>query len=79
MQHYIETQGWRRTYLGTGVFCVATMVPLALRALRRRSPLVERASATASATVRSPQPLGMSPAALQTLLVIAGLKLIFIG
>jgi MFS family permease len=50
------------------------MVPLALLALRRRSPLVERASATSSAIVRSPQPLGMSPAALQTLLVIAGLS-----
>ena len=41
VQHFIETQGWRRTYLGIGVFCVATMVPLALLALRRRSPLVE--------------------------------------
>ena len=74
VQHFIETQGWRRTYLGIGVFCVATMVPLAVLALRRRSPLVERASATSSAIVRSPQPLGMSPAALQTLLVIAGLS-----
>ena len=74
VQHFIETQGWRRTYVGIGVFCVTTMVPLALLALRRRSPLVERASATSSATVRSTQPLGMSPAALQTLLVIAGLS-----
>ena len=74
VQHFIETQGWRRTYVGIGLFCVATMVPLALLALRQRSPLVEKASATSSTVVRSPQPLGMSPAALQTLLVIAGLS-----
>src|SRR5262245_2225169 len=37
VQHFIETEGWRRTYLGIAVFCVATMWPLAL-ALRRPSP-----------------------------------------
>src|SRR5882724_10780539 len=34
VQHFIESQGWRRTYLGIAAFCVVTMVPLAL-ALRR--------------------------------------------
>jgi MFS family permease len=74
VQHFIETQGWRRTYLGIGVFCVATMVPLALLALRRRSPLIEATAATSSVRSRSRRPLGMSPAALQVLLVIAGLS-----
>ncbi|HKW90727.1 MAG TPA: MFS transporter, partial [Methylomirabilota bacterium] len=37
VQHFVQREGWRRTYLGIGVFCVVTMLPLAL-ALRRRSP-----------------------------------------
>jgi len=73
VQHFIESEGWRRTYLGIAVFCVATMLPLAL-ALRRRSPLTEATSATPHGPLRSPRPLGMSPAALQTLLIIAGLS-----
>jgi MFS family permease len=74
VQHFIQTQGWRQSYFGIGVFCLATMVPLALLALRRRSPLTATTSAVPSASLRSPRPLGMSPAALQTLLVLAGLS-----
>ena len=73
VQHFIDSHGWRTTYLGIAVFCVATMLPLAL-ALRRRSPRTETTPATSHAISRSPRPLGMSPAALQTLLVIAGLS-----
>jgi len=73
VQHFIETAGWRWTYLGIGVFCVTTMVPLAL-ALRRRSPLTAPASPSGPVTVRTPRPLGMSPNALQVVLVIAGLS-----
>jgi MFS family permease len=73
VEHFIRTDGWRRTYLEIAVFCVATMVPLTL-VLRRRSPLTESASATSRLGVRSPRPLGMSPAALQAVLVLAGLS-----
>jgi MFS family permease len=73
VQHFIQTEGWRRTYLGVAVFCVATMVPLAL-ALRRRSPLTEATSPTTGFVLRSPRPLGMSPAALQTVLIVAGVS-----
>ena len=73
VQHFIQSAGWRRTYLGIAIFCVATMVPLAL-ALRRRSPLLTIASETRRAMSRPSRPLGMSPAALQTVLVIAGLS-----
>jgi MFS family permease len=73
VQHFIQSVGWRRTYLGIGVFCVATMVPLAA-ALRRRSPLTLTASAASPAASRPSRPLGMSPAALQTVLIIAGLS-----
>jgi MFS family permease len=37
VQHFIDTVGWRQTYIGIGFFCVLTMVPLAF-ALRRRAP-----------------------------------------
>jgi MFS family permease len=73
VQHFIGTSGWRWTYRGIAVFCVVIMVPLAL-ALRRRSPLIETATATPHVTPWSVRPLGMSPAALQTLLIIAGLS-----
>jgi MFS family permease len=73
VQHFIDRHGWRPTYLGIAVFCLVTMLPLAL-VLRRRSPLTETTSATSLVTSRSPRPLGMSPAALQTVLVIAGLS-----
>jgi MFS family permease len=73
VQHFIQTAGWRRTYLGIAIFCVATMVPLAL-ALRRRSPLGATPAASASLAPWPSRPLGMSRAALQTVLVIAGLS-----
>jgi MFS family permease len=73
VQHFIQTAGWRATYLGIGVFIAATMLPLALL-LRRPPPMVELAMSgpRAAALVAAP-PLGLSPRALQTLLVIAGL------
>jgi MFS family permease len=73
VQHFIQTEGWRRTYLGIAVFCVVSMLPLAL-VLRRRSPLTAATVATGHVVSRSPRPLGMSPAVLQTVLVIAGLS-----
>src|SRR5713226_7804243 len=74
VQHYIQSVGWRRTYLGIAIFCVATMLPLTL-ALRRRSPLLAPVTSWAPRASSQPsRPLGMSPAALQTVLVIAGLS-----
>jgi predicted MFS family arabinose efflux permease len=73
VQHFIQTVGWRRTFLGIAVFCVATMLPLAL-ALRRRSPMVDASPGRASVDTRAARPLDMSPAALQTVLIIAGLS-----
>jgi MFS family permease len=73
VQHFIQSQGWRRTYLGIAVFCVAVMLPLTLT-LRRRSPLSEPTATIPHGISRSTRPLGMSPAALQTILVIAGLS-----
>ncbi len=78
MQHFIDTAGWRQTYVGVGVFCFLAMVPLAL-VLRRRppahSPLAvdpRPAPLHPGAGSVSTHPLGFSPAALQGLLCVAG-------
>ncbi|HLS57796.1 MAG TPA: MFS transporter [Zeimonas sp.] len=100
VEHFVETVGWRQTYVGVGVFCLVTMLPLAML-LRRRTPAALRGAAlpkrraearggepaatahaiastaggpsVAAAAATGPQAaLGLSPAALQTLLCIAG-------
>ena len=68
VQHFIETAGWRQTYLGIGLFCAATMLPLAL-VLRKRPPPFELSPAGARAATWSERPLGLSPGGLQALLV----------
>ncbi|HEX7968046.1 MAG TPA: MFS transporter [Stellaceae bacterium] len=71
VQHFIATDGWRATHVGIGVFCVATMLPLAL-ALRRPAPAHQLTAADADA-FRAQGSLGLSPRALQLLLAVAGL------
>ncbi len=71
VQHFIETDGWRATYIGIGIFIVIAMLPLAL-VLRRPVPILDVAGGTGSAAGRSPLTLGLTPRALQTLLIIAG-------
>ena len=78
IQHFVESVGWRHTYMGIGLFCFASMVPLAL-VLRRRLPVqaapeVTLSAAQTGATAQSSRPLGMSPAALQALLCVAGVS-----
>ena len=72
LQQFIESVGWRQTHIGIGLFCVASMLPLAL-ALRRRPPIAQLAPASSRAASWSPRPLGLSPGALQAMLVVAGL------
>jgi MFS family permease len=78
LQYFIDSAGWRQTYIGVGVFCLLTMLPLALF-LRRRPPVAEPSPARATpapgqpvAAAVSERPLGFSPAALQALLCVAG-------
>jgi MFS family permease len=77
VQHFIDTSGWRATYIGIGVFCLVTMLPLAL-VLRRRPPALVATPARAAERGASPparageRPLGMSPGLLQGLLCVAG-------
>ncbi len=73
IQHFTDSAGWRATYVGIGIFCVLTMLPLAL--VYRRRPPVLTAGATAAqarATLQSERPLGLSPGTLQALLSVAG-------
>ena len=72
VQHFIETAGWRQTHAGIGMFCLASMLPLALM-LRRRPPALELGPGSGRAAAWPQHPLGLSPGALQTLLVVAGL------
>ena len=65
LQACFTAYGWRATYMGLGLFCVVTMVPLALL-LRVHSPQIE-AVGTAVKALKPRLP------GLQALLVIAGL------
>src|SRR5882672_6106473 len=69
LQHFFEGYGWRATYMGVGVFCLATMLPLAF-VLAKRPPL---ASADVfNSNEFNERPLGLSPNALLGLLSVAG-------
>ena len=73
-QHFIKTAGWRQTYIGLGIFCLATLPLLAL-CMRARPPLpaVAAAAPSRSAAARSPaRPFGLSAGTAQALLCIAG-------
>jgi MFS family permease len=42
VEHFVGLAGWRQTYVGIGLFCLLTMLPLAML-LRRRTPSSLRA------------------------------------
>jgi MFS family permease len=78
MQYFIDSVGWRQTYIGMGIFCLASMLPLALF-LRRRPPVLDvpaagAAAATAGFAAPGRRPLGMSPNLLLGLLCVAGVS-----
>jgi len=76
VQHFVESVGWRHTYLGLGVFTAVTMGGLALFMRGRPPALADPAAAAGAVPARaSPtrlRPFGLSPNAAQTLLCIAG-------
>jgi MFS family permease len=72
VQQFIDTAGWRATYIGIGIFCVVSMVPLAF-VLRRRPPLPADTAISPRKPRPSDRPLGLSPGTLQALLCVAGL------
>jgi MFS family permease len=72
MQFFIERGGWRATYIGMGLFCLATILPLSL-VLRRRPPRHVVAAASVVA-VDGGRPMGLRPATALALLSIAGVS-----
>ena len=71
VQHFIESAGWRATHIGIGIFCIVTMLPLAL--VLRRRPLAQHEVDSAKVATATQDALGVSPRTLQVVLVIAGL------
>lgn len=69
-QHFIDEVGWRQTYLGIAVFCLASMLPLALL-LRRKVPAPDYGAFDQGQDVG--RPLAMPAWTLQCLLCAAGL------
>ena len=72
LQHFFDLVGWRQTFIGVGIFCVASMLPIAF-ALRRRPPAIVAPDPSARPMHASAHPLGLSPGALQAILCVAGL------
>ena len=70
LQHAIEAFGWRMAHLGIGLFCLATMLPLAL-ALGRRTTADETGIRTSARHMVAK--MHMSPSKIQALLIVAGL------
>ena len=68
LQHYFEIIGWRATFTGVGVFCAATMIPLAF-ALRRKPPEIGSAALLGSIAHKH---INLSTNTLFALLCIAG-------
>jgi MFS family permease len=72
VQHFVERAGWRATYIGLGIFCGIAMLLLSL-AMRQRPPQLDLERAASNAPADAARPFGLSPAAAQVLLCIAGL------
>jgi MFS family permease len=71
VQHFIASDGWRATHVGIAVFCLVTMLPLAVLTLRRRAPM-QFASLAAAQAAQAQETLGLSSRTLMTLLCVAG-------
>ncbi|MEJ1158713.1 MFS transporter [Prosthecomicrobium sp. N25] len=71
IQHFMAGSGWRSTQIGIGLFCLATMLPLAL--LLRPKPPEQPAPTGALSAAGRLSALGLSAGQMQALLVAAGL------
>ena len=84
VQYFIDSVGWRQTYVGIGLFCVVSMVPLALALRRRPPPAPVPAPVPAATPVLAggaqsgprtlSRPLGLPPNLLLGLLCVAGVS-----
>src|SRR3954468_894246 len=58
-KHFIAEAGWRHTHIGIGIFCMATMLPLAL--VLRRRPVFQKPAMEAASTGSANQAIVFSP------------------
>ena len=72
LQGFIDTDGWRATYIGIGVSCIVAMVPLALLFHRRTRVLEPGRDAEGKVDSSELRAIDLSPRALQIMLAIAG-------
>jgi len=73
VQHFVQSVGWRTTYLGLAVFCSLAMLALA-QLMRLRPPVVQAAAPHASgarAGALGGKPFGLRPAQALGLLCVA--------
>lgn len=74
IQYGVDGWGWRATYIGIGVFCFATILPLSML-MRRPSPPPPAVSPRAiSRANASPGDVDLPPRIIQSLLIVAGLS-----
>lgn len=78
MQYFIDSVGWRQTYIGMGVFCLLAALPLAW-VLRRRPPPQEAVvprmvNVVNAAPADHSRPMGLPPNAAMALLCVAGVS-----
>ena len=71
IQHFITEVGWRLAHIGIGIFCMATMLPLAL--VLRRRPVFHKPTVEAASTGSAKQAVGLPPNVTHALLTLAGL------
>jgi MFS family permease len=73
VQHFVESSGWRATYVAMGIVCSLAMIGLALM-MRRPPPLTADALPPGANPGDAARPFGLTPATAQTLLCVAGLS-----
>jgi MFS family permease len=70
IQHFIAEVGWRQTHVGIGIFCLATMLPLAL--VLRRRPVFDKPAIEAARIGSAHQAIDLPPNVIHALLTFAG-------
>ena len=72
VQHFVESYGWRQTYVGIGITVGIAMALLAL-AMRRRPPIAVHGTSGAPSIGTHGRPFGLQTPAALGLLMVAGL------
>jgi MFS family permease len=73
LHHFIESLGWRQTYIGRGIFCMVTMLPLSL-IMHRRITVHAMDAAQKALADRAPFSLGIPDIRAQVMLCVAGVS-----